>query len=432
MTQLEAARNGMITEEMKTVAQDEGIDYEILRKLVAEGKVVIPANPGHTNRHPYGIGESLRVKVNANIGTSPKNASIEHELVKLSAVEELGAESIMDLSIAGDLNSIRETIIAESKMLVGTVPIYQILTENHGDVKDVRVGNLLETIEMQGRQGVDFITVHCGITRAALPLIEKRVMGIVSRGGSFTAKWMKYHGKENPLYEHYDDLLAIAREYDMTLSLGDGLRPGAIADATDQAQLHELKVMGELTQRAQAACVQVMVEGPGHVPLNQIEENVRLQRELCGGAPFYVLGPLTTDIAPGYDHIAGAIGGALAAYYGASFLCYVTPAEHLRLPSIEDVREGVIASKIAAHSADIAKMNSRAWEQDREFSYMRKAFNWEWMYGHAIDSRKPRRYREESTNYDTEECSMCGEFCAMKLHDQIEEPENEIERNNIM
>lgn len=418
MTQIENAKQGRITEEMNTVAHDEGVDPKDLCQWVADGKVVIPANPNHVNRHPYGIGNPLKVKINANIGTSENNASLEHELTKLQVVEDLKAESIMDLSTAGDLNVIRERIIRESHILVGTVPIYQVLTEHFDSIDDVDADMILETIDLQGQQGVDFITVHCGITRAALPLVEKRVMGIVSRGGSFLAAWMESRECENPLYERYDDLLDIARKYDMTLSLGDGLRPGAIADASDEAQFHELRVLGELTKRAREAGVQVMVEGPGHVQLDQIQENIRLQQELCDGAPFYVLGPLTTDIAPGYDHITGAIGGTLAAFFGASFLCYVTPAEHLRLPSIEDVREGVIASKIAAHSADLARGNRNAWDLDLEFSEARKKFDWEKMFRTAVDERRPREYRKGSTHSDLEECSMCGRYCAVKMREK--------------
>jgi phosphomethylpyrimidine synthase len=289
------------------------------------------------------------------------------------------------------------------------------MVEDHDDVDRIDAATVLKAIERQGRQGVDFITVHCGILREALPLVESRTMRIVSRGGAFMARWMCTHNRENLLYEHFDDMLAIAREYDMTLSLGDGLRPGAIADATDEAQLHELRVLGELTLRAREAGVQVMVEGPGHVPLNEIERNVRLQQEICDGAPFYVLGPLTTDVAPGYDHITGAIGATLAAYFGAAFLCDVSPAEHLRLPSVEDVREGVIASKIAAHSADIARGNVRALEWDKHFSEFRYRLDWEGMFTHAVDERKARLYREHSTNPETGVCSMCGEFCAIKM-----------------
>jgi len=415
MTQLEAAQTGIITDEMRIVADDENVDPEELRRWVAAGRAVIPFNKNHINGYPYGIGEPLRVKINANIGTSPDNVSLEHELIKLETVEQLGAESIMDLSTSGDLDMIRQEIIKHAKIMVGTVPIYQVMKEHYEESRPETIDTILETIDTHGRQGVDFITVHCGITREALPLVEKRVMQIVSRGGSFLAGWMQRYNRENPLYEYFDDLLTIAGKYDMTLSLGDGLRPGAIADATDEAQLHELRILGELTDRSRRAGVQVMVEGPGHVPIDQIKKNVELQKEICGNAPFYVLGPLTTDVAPGYDHISGAIGGAMAAWYGAAFLCYVTPAEHLRLPSMEDVREGVIASKIAAHSADIAKGNIKAQDWDRRFSEARFHFDWKKMFRMAIDERKPREYRRKSTHPGSQECSMCGEYCALKL-----------------
>jgi len=415
MTQLEAARKGIITEAMQQAARYEGIAPGEIRSRVADGTAVIPANINHTNRFYHAIGKGLRVKINANIGTSPSNTDIETEIHKLSMVEELGAESVMDLSIAGDLDLIRSTLIRKSRIMVGTVPIYQILSEMKNCIERIDADDILGTIEKHGSQGVDFVTVHCGLTRDALPLIEKRLMGVVSRGGSFIARWMRYHGEENPLYTRFDDILDIARRYDITLSLGDGLRPGALADATDEAQIHELRILGELTSRARKAGVQVMVEGPGHVPFNQIERNMHLQSEICHGAPFYVLGPLTTDRAPGYDHIVSAIGATMAAYHGAAFICYVTPAEHLRLPTVEDVREGVIAAKIAAHSADIALGNEEAIRQDAEFSQMRHDFDWKGMFKHAIDQEKPARYRRESTHNDTEECSMCGDFCALKM-----------------
>ncbi len=415
MTQLEAAKRNIITEEMKVVSKKENITSEKLREFIKKGEVVIPANKNHTKLDPEGIGQKLRVKVNANIGTSQRNVSVKGELEKLEVVEDLEAESIMDLSTAGDLDKIRESIIENATIMVGTVPIYQILTENSEKIEEIKIEDILNTIDKHGRQGVDFITVHCGLTREALPLIQNRTMGVVSRGGSFITRWMKEKNRENPLYEYYDDILKIAKKYDMTLSLGDGLRPGAIVDSTDDAQIHELNVLGELTERARNKGVQVMVEGPGHIPLNEIEENVRMQQRICNKAPFYVLGPLTTDIAPGYDHIAGAIGGSLAAFYGASFLCYVTPAEHLRLPTLEDVREGVIASKIAAHTADLANNKKAAWKKDKKFAEMRHNFDWKGMFRNAIDIKKPYEYRKESTNFDTEECSMCGDFCALKI-----------------
>jgi len=415
MTQLEAAKKGIFTEQMKIVTKEENVDRNYLIKAVAKGEVVIPSNKNHANLHPYGIGGDLRIKVNANIGTSLRNIDLKKELDKVEMIENLNAESVMDLSTAGDLDNIRKEIIKNTSMMVGTVPIYQILTENSEKISNIDIDDILHTIDKHGKQGVDFITVHCGIKKEALSLIKDRTMGIVSRGGSFISRWMKEKGEENPLYEYYDEILKIAQKYDMTLSLGDGLRPGAIVDATDRAQLHELNVLGELTERARESGVQVMVEGPGHVPLNEIKRNMDLQKEICNNAPFYVLGPLTTDIAPGYDHIVGAIGGSLAAYFGASFLCYVTPAEHLRLPTIEDVKEGVVASKIAAHTADLAKGNKKAWDMDQKYAQMRHDFDWEGMFKNSIEMEKPYRYRKESTNFDTEECSMCGDFCALKM-----------------
>ena len=417
MTQFESARKGLVTPEMEIVAAEEGVSPEKIRLWVSEGRVVIPANPHHHKLHPAGIGSPLRIKVNANIGTSPQNTDISTELEKIRLIESLKAESLMDLSIAGDLDKIRQTVIETTSLMVGTVPLYQVLTEYAEEPSSITPQMILETIDNHGRQGVDFITVHCGIKKEALPLAEKRIMGIVSRGGSFLARWMKANNKENPLYTHFDELCEIARSHDMTLSLGDGLRPGAIADATDEAQLHELKVLGELVLRARENGVQVMVEGPGHVPLQDIRRNMELQNEWCHGAPFYVLGPLTIDSAPGYDHIVGAIGGALAATYGASFLCYVTPAEHLRLPSPEDVREGVIASKIAARTADVALGRPRALEREVLMSRRRHAFDWNGMFELALDPVKPRITREHSTHVQKEECSMCGEFCALKMLD---------------
>lgn len=415
MTQLESARKGHITPEMETVAADERVNPEEIRRLVGEGQVVIPANPHHNRLHPAGIGSPLRIKVNANIGTSPQNTDMGIELEKIRLIESLKAESLMDLSIAGDLDEIRKTVINSTSLMVGTVPLYQVLTEHPEDVAAITPQMILETIEKQGQQGVDFITVHCGLKKEALPLVEKRVMGIVSRGGSFLARWMQEKNEENPLYTHFDELCEIARSYDMTLSLGDGLRPGAIADATDEAQLHELKVLGELVLRARQNGVQVMVEGPGHVPLQEIRRNMEIQNEWCHGAPFYVLGPLTIDSAPGYDHIVGAIGGALAAFHGASFLCYVTPAEHLRLPSPDDVREGVIASKIAARTADVALGRPGALKLEEQMSKRRHAFDWAGMFELALDPVKPKNYRHHSTHVKEEECSMCGEFCALKM-----------------
>ena len=415
MTQLESARRGIITDEMKTVARDEQVAVEVLVDKMKTGEIVIPANPNHAGLKPKGIGRLLSTKINANIGTSPSNINLEHELKKLEICIDARADAVMDLSTGGRLDFIREHILERSPLPVGTVPIYHVMVE-HNDIGQVDTRDILSTIEKHGRQGVDFITVHCGVTRDILPLIEKRVGGVVSRGGSYLVKWMRTHGRENPLFEHFDDLLDIAREYDMTLSLGDGLRPGSIADASDKAQITELGTLGDLTRRAWQKGVQVIIEGPGHVPLHLIQENMEMQQKICDNAPFYVLGPLVTDVAPGYDHITAAIGGTLAAYYGASFLCYVTPAEHLRLPTLDDVKEGVIASKIAAHAADVAKGRKDALEWDLAMSKKRKNLDWQGMIELAIDPAKARRYRENSDiGKLVEECTMCGEFCAVKV-----------------
>lgn len=412
MTQLESALKGETTEQMAKVAEDEGIDIDVLRKAVAEGRVVIPHNPRHGAR-PLGIGEGLRVKVNANLGTSPRHIDLEEEIEKLKAAVDAGADTVMDLSTGGDLDEIRRALLDASPVPLGTVPIYQTVAEV--GIEKMKPQDIFRTIERHGRQGVDFITVHCGITKENMELASRRTGGIVSRGGGFLYQWMRLTGRQNPLYEFFDDLLAIAREYDMTLSLGDALRPGCIDDATDEAQLAELRTLGELVLRAREAGVQVMVEGPGHVPMDQIGKNVKLQKEWCHGAPFYVLGPIVTDIAPGYDHITGAIGGALAAYYGADFLCYVTPSEHLRLPTVEDVREGVIASVIAAHAADLARGLPKARERDLKMAVRRRTLDWEGMFELALDPRKARRYRLESDSPVDEECTMCGEYCVLKL-----------------
>jgi phosphomethylpyrimidine synthase len=415
MTLLENARQRTVTREMTCVAQNEKVDVDYLLKKIAAGEVVIPANPRHKNLHPMGIGRCLKIKINANIGTSQVDCALERELQKLELCIKHKADAVMDLSTGGKLDDIRTSIIHHSPLPVGTVPIYHVMVENK-KIKDVTAAQIFATIEKHGRQGVDFITVHCGVTKRIVPLIEKRVAGVVSRGGSFLAKWIMVNNQENPLFEHFDELLDIAHEYDMTLSLGDGLRPGAIADASDQAQITELQVLGELTERAWARGVQVMIEGPGHVPLNLIQENMELQQKYCHNAPFYVLGPLVTDVAPGYDHITSAIGGALAAFYGAAFLCYVTPAEHLRLPTLEDVKDGIIASRIAAHAADIAKGNQEALSWDLQMSQKRKALDWDGMIGLAMDPEKAKRYRQESGLPESQDaCTMCGDLCAMKM-----------------
>ncbi len=419
MTQLELARNGQISPQMKAVAAAEGLEAEAIRLGVEQGRIVIPANPGHLGLVPCGIGWGLRTKVNANIGTSSDFGDIETELEKLRVAIEAGADAVMDLSTAGDISGIRKAIVAGSTVPVGTVPIYQAgirAVAEHGAIVNMTPEELFEAIEDNARDGVDFITVHCGVTRRAIERLkkQKRVADVVSRGGAFLMGWILHNDEENPLYQQYDRLLDIARRYDVTLSLGDGMRPGSLADATDRAQVEELLTLGELVQRAREAGVQVMVEGPGHLPLDQIETNVRLQKSVCDDAPFYVLGPLVTDIAAGYDHITGAIGGAIAAAYGTDFLCYVTPAEHLGLPDPEDVRQGVMASRIAAHAGDIVKGVKGALERDREMSKARKRLDWETQARLSLD---PGRFRPRHEKHTTggKACSMCGEFCAMEI-----------------
>jgi phosphomethylpyrimidine synthase len=377
--------------------------------------VVIPKNKVRKIR-PLGIGEGLRTKVNANIGTSPRHSDVDEELAKVKVAVEAGADAIMDLSTGGDLDSIRKKIIENSPLPVGTVPIYQAVAERPLEEMDPDL--LFEVIRKHAASGVDFITVHCGVTLDLLPAILKggRVMGVVSRGGSLIAAWMGKYNKENPLYEQYDRLLEIALEYDVTLSLGDGLRPGSVCDATDSLQIEELNKLASLAERAFERGVQCMIEGPGHVPLDQVDLNIKLQKKMCRGAPFYVLGPLTTDIAPGYDHITSAIGGAIAAAAGADFLCYVTPAEHLRLPSLGDVRMGVVAARIAAHSGDLVKGIAGAVERDREMSVARKNLNWEKMYNLSIDPAWARKLRQESESYEEDVCSMCGQFCSIQVN----------------
>ncbi|MGD9157358.1 MAG: phosphomethylpyrimidine synthase ThiC [Desulfobacteraceae bacterium] len=419
MTQLSDARAGNITPEMEIVAEKEDIDVVLLRDKIAQGRVVIPANINHKNLDPCGIGEGLSIKINANIGTSTDHAVIDEELEKMRVAIDAGADAVMDLSTGGDINECRKKIINASSVPIGTVPIYQAVVEainKQGGVIHLTVDKIFDVIESQVAEGVDFITVHCGLTRAALEILKKqgRVTDIVSRGGALLTTWMLHHDKENPLYENYDRLLEIAKKYDVTLSLGDGLRPGCIADATDRAQVHELMTLGQLTEEAWASDVQVMIEGPGHVPLNQIKANILLEKQLCKNAPFYVLGPLVTDIAAGYDHVACAIGGAVAGEAGADFLCYVTPSEHLSLPTIDDVREGVIVTKIAAHAADIARGNKQAIARDRKMAVARKELDWETQMQCALDPVKARRIRGENPPGESDVCTMCGKFCAIK------------------
>jgi phosphomethylpyrimidine synthase len=420
MTQLEAARKGFITDEMKEVAKKEGISPEQVKEGVATGKIVIPFNPNHRGLKPCGIGKGLRTKVNANIGTSDKYPDMAPELAKAKTAIGAGADAIMDLSTGGDIKSIRKVMLSEVSVPLGTVPIYEVgvlAQSKNGSVIEFTEDELFEVIEQQAEQGVDFITVHCGLTLEAVERLrrEGRITDIVSRGGAFITGWMLKNEKQNPLYEHFDRLLEIAKKYDVTLSLGDGLRPGCIADATDRAQIQELITLGELVQEAWKHGVQVMVEGPGHVPLDQVQANVQLQKRICHEAPFYVLGPLVTDVAAGYDHIASAIGGAVAASAGADFLCYVTPAEHLGLPTEEDVREGVIASRIAAHAADIVKGIPGAIEWDLTMAAARKNLDWESQLKLALDPEKARRYRDEKNPSDVRTCTMCGKFCAMDI-----------------
>lgn len=420
MTKLEKARKGIISEEMKICAAEEGVEPDYIRQCVAEGTIVIVRNVNHTEIKPLAIGCRMRTKINTNIGTSNDHVDLKAEVEKLSVAVSAGTDAVMDLSTGGDLAAIRKAVVGSSPVITGTVPIYQAavkMIRQRKAISEMTADDIFEVIEENGKDGVDFITVHCGVTQQSVSVMENqgRVLGIVSRGGSITANWMRCNKKENPLYKYYDRLLEIARRYDMVLSLGDGLRPGAIEDATDNAQIAELILLGELAVRAKEAGVQVMIEGPGHVPLMDIEANVRLQKKICKGAPFYVLGPLPTDIAPGYDHITSAIGGAIAGAAGADFLCYVTPAEHLRLPTLEDVRDGVIAAKIAAHIADIVKGINGARERDKKMSQCRKEFDWQGQVDLSIDPKKTIELLEKSKSANEEGCTMCGEFCAIKL-----------------
>ncbi len=412
MTLMKIAKEKVISETMKTVADKEGVTVKFIQESLAKGTIVIPKNINHKNIDPIGIGTGLSTKINANIGTSKLKSNIQEELEKLNLCIKYNADCVMDLSTGGNLDEIRIELIKKSPLPFGTVTIYQTV-EDHDTIENLTAEDMLETIEKQAKQGVDFMTIHAGLLKEFLPLAEERKTGIVSRGGAILAKWMRHNNKENPFYKNFDKVLEIANRYDITLSLGDGLRPGCLADATDKAQLAELKVLGELTRKAWDTDVQVMIEGPGHIPLNEIKRNMELQKEFCHGAPFYVLGPLVTDIAPGYDHITCAIGGTLAAYYGASFLCYVTPSEHLCLPDLDDVRKGIIASKIAAHAADVAK-DSKYRKIDDKMADARKSFDWDKQFELALDqdTAKKRRGDVDKDKF----CSMCGEkYCAMRV-----------------
>lgn len=419
MTLLNDARSGKITKEMKTVAEKEGVELQYLIGNIKKGSIVIPYNRKHkTLKSLSGIGKGLRIKVNANIGTSSEHTSLKDEIKKLDTAVKAGTDTIMDLSTGGNIDKIRKTIIEKSPVPVGTVPIYQAAIEcaKIKGIINMSKDHIFEVIEKQAEDGVDFMTVHCGVTLEALKRLKKqgRLLDIVSRGGAFLAVWMLYNRKENPLFEHYDILLKIAKKYDVTLSLGDGLRPGCLADATDRGQIQELVILGELAKKARAMGVQVIIEGPGHMPVDQIKVNIILEKKLCNDAPFYVLGPLVTDISPGYDHITGAIGGTLAAYYGADFLCYLTPSEHLRLPTVEDVREGVIITRIAAHAADIARGVRSAIDKDIQMAIARKNLDWKKQIELSIDPKKAGRLRKES-NISDNKCTMCGKYCAIDI-----------------
>jgi phosphomethylpyrimidine synthase len=423
MTQLELARKNKITPQMRRVAKDEHKTPEFVRDMLATGKLVVPCNKRRSAEGVCGIGGGLRTKVNANIGTSRDFIDISRELAKLRAAEDAGADTVMDLSTGGDITAIRRRILDASQLPLGTVPIYEAACRAVHQKKTIMAmtaADMLCGVENHCKDGVDFITVHCGVTRDVLKELETspRICGIVSRGGTFLAEWMRYRKQENPLYARFDELLDIAREYDVTLSLGDGLRPGALADAFDRPQVHELNVLAELAKRAFNAGVQAMIEGPGHVPLNQVAAQVQMQKELCHGAPFYVLGPLVTDVAPGYDHITSAIGGALAAMAGADFLCYVTPSEHLGLPGPEEVRQGVIAARIAAHAADVAKGIAGARDWDDRFSALRRKRDWDGMIKNSLDPATARRYRLTANPNGEDACSMCGEYCVFKLSER--------------
>lgn len=437
-TQLQAAKAGISTEQIRFVAESERLQADLVRDEVAAGRLVIPANKLHlktnpsaslrTGLKPVGIGRLLSTKVNANIGTSTVRSSVEAEIKKMQVALAAGADTIMDLSTGGNLDQIREKLLVQCPVPFGTVPIYQVIEARN--VEQINNETILEIIERQAKQGVDFFTIHAGVLKEHLPLLRNRVAGIVSRGGALLAKWMLYHKRQNPLYEMFDDLCDILREYDVCFSLGDGLRPGAIADATDEAQMAELRTLGELTQRAQEKGCQVMVEGPGHMPFDQIQYNMEIQQEICHGAPFYVLGPLVTDIAPGYDHITSAIGGAAAAFYGASFLCYVTPKEHLGLPDTDDVRAGVIAAKIAAHAADVARGLKGAADRDKRLSIARTSLDWKTHLDESLDPQTAGRMHREACEkangglkptLQSDYCSMCGQrWCSVRLNREIQ------------
>ena len=420
-TQMDAARKGIITKEMEIAAKKENMDVKELMEYMAKGQVIIPCNKLHTSIEPNAIGSMLKTKINVNLGISRDWKDMDMEIEKVNNAVKMGAESIMDLSSYGDTRTFRKRLTKECPAMIGTVPIYDAVVYYHKPLKEITSKEWIDIVRMHAEDGVDFMTIHCGINKATAGRFKanRRLTNIVSRGGSIICAWMEMTGEENPFYEHYDEILDICREYDITMSLGDACRPGCLKDASDISQIEELVTLGELTARAWEKDVQVMVEGPGHMPMNQIAANMEIQKTICKGAPFYVLGPLVTDIAPGYDHITAAIGGAIAAASGASFLCYVTPAEHLRLPSLDDVKEGIIASRIAAHAADIAKGVKGAIEWDHQMSLARKKLDWEEMFDICIDPEKARRYRAEAKPEKEDTCSMCGNFCAVKNMNRI-------------
>ena len=420
-TQMDAARKGIITKEMEIAAKKENMDVKELMEYMAKGQVIIPCNKLHTSIEPNAIGSMLKTKINVNLGISRDWKDMDMEIEKVNNAVKMGAESIMDLSSYGDTRTFRKRLTKECPAMIGTVPIYDAVVYYHKPLKEITSKEWIDIVRMHAEDGVDFMTIHCGINKATAGRFKanRRLTNIVSRGGSIIFAWMEMTGEENPFYEHYDEILDICREYDITMSLGDACRPGCLKDASDISQIEELVTLGELTARAWEKDVQVMVEGPGHMPMNQIAANMEIQKTICKGAPFYVLGPLVTDIAPGYDHITAAIGGAIAAASGASFLCYVTPAEHLRLPSLDDVKEGIIASRIAAHAADIAKGVKGAIEWDHQMSLARKKLDWEEMFDICIDPEKARRYRAEAKPEKEDTCSMCGNYCAVKNMNRI-------------
>lgn len=416
MTQMEAARQNIVTDQMKIVAAKENMELDKLMLLVAQGRVAIPANKIHVRLNPNGIGEGLRTKINVNLGISRDSRDFDMELDKAAQAMKMGAEAIMDLSSFGNTRDFRRRLIAASSAMIGTVPVYDAIGLPGKDLAEITAEELIDIVRVHAGDGVDFMTIHAGINKKTAERLKNsgRLTNIVSRGGSLLYAWMELTGNENPFYEYYDRILDICNEYDVTISLGDACRPGSINDSTDACQIEELITLGELTKKAWSRNVQVMVEGPGHMPINEIAANMVLQKSLCHHAPFYVLGPIVTDIAPGYDHITSAIGGAIAAASGADFLCYVTPAEHLRLPDLDDMKEGIIAARIAAHAADIAKGVYGAREQDYQMSLARKNLDWEQMFALAIDSEKPRKYRTASNPEFEDSCTMCGKLCAIR------------------